>query len=497
MNCKSFARRILSGVAIFLLVLFSAATPRAIADDSSLAPIRITPERRQLIGLTFADVQRKDVSEQLETTGTIETDERLQAYVQARFAGWIAQVFANQTYQYVRKGQPLFTIYSPDLAATEEEYLIALDARRRATDSSITGVTADAASLVDASIERLKLWGVSPREIARLERERTVLRTVEIDSPATGYIVERNALPNLYVQPETRLFTISDLSSVWVYAAVFQNEIGKVRTGDRAAVRIDAYPGQSFDGRVDFIWPQIDPMSRTARVRCEFDNRKGLLFPGMFGEVALSLTMGRQTVIPTSAVLRTGAHNLAFIDRADGYLTPAEVELGPRVGDEFVVLKGVDAGQRVVKSANFLIDSESQLAAAAGAFEPVPAPAVAANATGQPAQTIPQASIEFTSEPNPPMRGHNKVIVTLRDSHGQPITGAKVTVTFYMAAMPAMGMAAMRDEGAAQEQGAGVYAAVIDLESGGTWSLTITASKDGRPIATRRADVSAAGSMSM
>jgi len=494
MNCKSFVRRAPKGFAMLLLVLLAARTPPVKAADSSLAPIRITPERRQLIGLTFAIVQPKDVSEQLEATGTIETDERLQSYVQARFAGWIAQVFANQTYQYVRKGQPLFTIYSPDLDGTEQEYLIALDARRRAGESSVASVIADASSLVDAAVERLKLWGVSPREIARLERERTVRRTIEIDSPATGYIVERNALPNLYVQPETRLFTITDLSKVWVYAAVFQNEIGKVRPGDRAAVKIDAYPGQSFAGHVDFIWPQIDPMTRTARVRCEFDNRKGLLFPGMFGEVALSLAMGRQTVIPATAVLQTGTRNLAFIERADGYLAPAEVELGPRVGDEFVVLRGVDAGQRIVKSANFLIDSESQLEAAAGAFvSPVPGVAATAGVVA----TAAAATIAFTSDPDPLTRGHNRIEVTLRDSQGQPITGAKVTVTFYMAAMPAMGMTAMRDEGVAEEQGGGVYGAGIDLESGGTWRLTIVASKGGRTIAAKQMDVSATGPMSM
>ena len=208
------------------------------------------------------------------------------------------------------------------------------------SDSSVADVTTDASSLVDSAAERLKLWGVSPREIARLERERTVRHAVEIDSPMSGYIVERNALPNMYVQPDTRLFTITDLSKVWIYAAVFQNEIGKVHPGDPATVTVDAYPGTNFDGRVDFIQPQIDPMTRTAKVRCEFSNPKGQLLPGMFAHVALDLPMGEQTVIPDTAVLRTGTHNVAFIDRGDGYLTPAEIELGQHVGDEFIVLKG-------------------------------------------------------------------------------------------------------------------------------------------------------------
>lgn len=486
-----------AGTALLVLGFFLILeAPLTYGTDSALAPIHITPERRQLIGLKIATVLHKIVSDRLETTGNIETDERLQGYVQTRFAGWIEQVFANSTYQYVRRGQPLFTIYSPDLVSTEQEYLLALDARKRVNDSTVSDVATDASALVDSAAERLELWGVSPREIARLERERTVRRAVEIDSPMSGYIAERNALPNMYVQPETRLFTITDLSKVWIYAAVFQDELGKVRPGDPATVTVDAYPGASFDGRVNFIWPQIDPTTRTAKVRCEFGNPKGQLLPGMFAHVALDLPLGAQTVIPDSAVLRTGTHNVAFIDRGDGYLTPAEVQLGPHVGDQFIVLTGLSPGQQIVSSANFLIDSESQLQAAAGAFVPPP-PGVRANAAGETAETTPQAIIEFTSDPNPLVRGHNRVIVTLRDSKGAAISGARVMVSFYMAAMPAMGMAAMRAQGTADYQGNGTYAANIELQSGGTWNLTITASQGGHPIATKRVDVSASGSMAM
>ncbi|HZC45450.1 MAG TPA: efflux RND transporter periplasmic adaptor subunit, partial [Candidatus Acidoferrum sp.] len=263
-----------------------------------------------------------------------------------------------------------------------------------------------------------------------------------------------------------------------------------------ATVSVDAYPGASFDGRIDFIQPMIDPMTRTAKVRCEFRNPKGQLLPGMFAHVALDLPMGTQTVIPDTAVLRTGTQNVAFIDRGDGYLTPAAIELGPHVGSEFIVLKGLSAGQQIVSSANFLIDSESQLQAAAGAFVPPP-PGVGANATGSTAQAIPQADIAFTSDPTPLVRGHNKLIVTLRDSKGAPISGAQVTVSFYMAAMPAMGMAAMRAQATTGDRGNGTYATNIELPSGGTWILTIAASKNGQPIASKQMDVSASGSMAM
>jgi Cu(I)/Ag(I) efflux system membrane fusion protein/cobalt-zinc-cadmium efflux system membrane fusion protein len=203
MNYSASRRNLVVAVNLSALMLSLVAV--VFAADAQLAPVRITPERRQLIGLKFARVEQKTVSDRLETTANIETDERLQGYVQTRFAGWIEQAFANSTYQYVRRGQPLFTIYSPDLVSTESEYLLALDARKRVRDSSVFDVAAGASSLVDAAAERLKLWGISPREIVRLERERTVSRAVEIDAPMSGYIVERTALPNMYVQPETRL----------------------------------------------------------------------------------------------------------------------------------------------------------------------------------------------------------------------------------------------------------------------------------------------------
>ena len=156
----------------------------------------------------------------------VEPDEQLEGYVQTRFAGWIRQVFVNQTYQFVRKGQPLFTIYSPDLVSTENEYLIALNAARRLGGSSIESVSSGAQSLSAAALDRLKLFGVPPREIARLQREGTTRDAVEIDSPMSGYVVERNALPNMYAQPDTKLYAITTLSNIWIYAAVFQNQIG-------------------------------------------------------------------------------------------------------------------------------------------------------------------------------------------------------------------------------------------------------------------------------
>jgi len=462
--------------------------------SAKLAPIQLSPQRRQLIGVTMATVEKRDVAQQINTTGNIAPDEQLQSYVQTRFAGWIDRVFADQTYQYIRQGAPLFTVYSPDLLSTEQEYLLTLQDEQNVSGSKVPGVAQGAKSLVNAAAERLALWGVPRAEIARLARERSVNRTVTIVSPASGYIVERNALPNMYVQPDTRLYTITSFSTVWVYAAVFQDEMGRLKTGDPAQLAIDAYPGEEFLGRVDYIWPQIDIATRTARVRIAFDNRDGRLNPGMYGRVTLKVPLGRQIVIPEGGILRTGLNNVAFIDRGDGYLTPVNIELGPRVGDDFVVLRGLAPGQRIVASANFLIDSESQLQAATGAFLPPP-PGVGANAASPTMSVNAQtATLDMTTMPDPPVRGHNQIRITLRDPQGKPISGADVNVTFYMAAMPAMGMTAMRAQAIAKEQSAGTYTGSITL-GGGTWQLTVIAAKGGQTIATRQLSLTAIGGM--
>ncbi|HKN00117.1 MAG TPA: FixH family protein [Candidatus Binataceae bacterium] len=480
--------------AIALAIWFVAGAHLAGA-QTKLAPVEITRERRQLIGLQTATVEEKDLVSRIDATGMVEPDEQLEGSVQTRFAGWIRQVFVNQTYQPVHAGQPLFTIYSPDLVSTENEYLIAMRAGRQLGGSSVEGVADGAQSLIAAALDRLKLFGVPPSEIARLQREGATRDAIEIDSPMTGYVVERNALPNMYAQPDTKLYGITTLSNIWIYAAVFQDQIGQVRVGDPVAVTVDAYPGRSFPGRVDFIWEAMDPNTRTARVRCSFANPDRLLKLGMYVNVAITPRLGHGLVIPDTGVFRTGAHNVVFIDRGDGYLTPTEVELGPHLEHSFEVLKGLRAGDRIVSSANFLIDSESQLQAASGTFVPPP-PGVSA-AAGQPQASTPTISTELMTDPNPAARGKNKLTVTLKDAAGKPIAGAQVSVTFYMAAMPAMGMAAMRAQAALTDRSDGTYAGNIDLQSGGTWQVTIAATRDGQPISGRQFNVSVSGSMAM
>jgi RND family efflux transporter MFP subunit len=458
--------------------------------EAPLVPVQISPHRLQSIGVKTGVVERKAVEDEIRATGNVAVDESRLAYVQVRYSGYVQKVFADATYQYVRKGQPLFTIYSPDLVATEREYLVAKQNQQQVAQSSVPGVASSAAALLEAAAERLKQWGVSHQEIARLESTGQVQQELEVNAPISGYITERNALPSVAVQPEMRLYTIADLSTVWVQAQAFQGDLGRIKVGDPAILSVDAFPGRTFRGRVDFIYPQVDMDTRTAKVRVVFPNPGLRLKPGMFVNVTLKVSMGQQLVIPATGVLQSGTREIAFVDRSDGYIEPREVQLGARVGDDFIVLKGLKPGEQVVTSANFLIDSESQLQAALGSFVPPPPGAGAASV-----MNAPQAGAELSSDPSPPHKGSNVFRVKLTDTRGSPVSGADLNVTFFMAAMPAMGMAAMRTSVALSDKGNGQYEGSGDLGSGGTWQVTIVAKKSGQVIASKQLSVNATGGM--
>ena len=461
--------------------------------EAPLVPIQLTPQRMQSIGIVLGKVEYKPVNSELRFYGNVQVDERRQAYVQTRFAGWIRKVYADATGNFIGKGQPLFTIYSPDLVATEQEYLLAKKNSESLQQSKVSGVASGASSLVGAAKERLLQWEVSPVEIEKLDQTGKAITELTVHSPVSGYITQKNALPNMYVQPETMLYTLADLSDVWVLAQVFQSDAGKIKPGDPAEVTVDAYPGRVFNGRVDYILPQLDTNTRTLPVRLVFSNPGLKLRPGMYVNVRAKLPLGRQLVIPASAAFHSGTKNLVFVYRGGGNIEPREVELGPQVGNEIVVTKGIKAGEEIVTSANFLIDSEAQLQAAAGAF--VPPPPGAGQAASMNTSAREQANVELTTDPNPPHKGSNMVRVKLTGQNAKPIAGANVTVTFFMPAMPAMGMSAMKTVINATDKSGGIYEGKGDLGSGGTWQVTVKAQQNGQTIASKQFTLNATGGM--
>jgi Cu(I)/Ag(I) efflux system membrane fusion protein/cobalt-zinc-cadmium efflux system membrane fusion protein len=457
--------------------------------DVPLVPLQLSPERMQSIGVKIGAVEYRNLTNDIRATGTVDVNERLVTYVQIRFPGYIRQVFANATYLLVHKGDPLFTVYSPELLQTQKEYLLAQQSQYQLRGSSVDGVKEGAVAMGSAAEDRLRQWAIPEEEIARLEKTGKPTADMTINSPVTGYIVERNALPNMYADLSTRLFTIADLSHVWVDAQVYQNEIGQIREGQMAAVTVDSYPGQVFHAKIESILPQVDTTTRTVKVRLDVMNSDLKLKPGMFVNVGLKTNLGRKLVVPASAVFQTGLRQIAFLDRGNGNLEPREISVGERVGDVFVITKGLAPNDHIVTSANFLIDSESQLEAGTGLL---------ASPQQQTAASAPAAAlrIDFATDPNPPRQGSgNQLTVMLTRADGTPLTGADVKVVFFMPAMPAMNMAAVNAQAQLSESKPGAYHGVVSLPYGGGYQVTVRVQQNGQQIATRQLKVVAEGGM--
>ncbi|MEP6716777.1 MAG: efflux RND transporter periplasmic adaptor subunit [Terriglobia bacterium] len=467
------------------------ASDAAVPDtEPRLLPVQLTPQRMQSIGVKTGVVEFKTLSDQIRAVGNVEVDETRVTHVQLRFSGWVQKVYADAIYKPVVKGQRLFTIYSPEISATEQEYVMARENRNLLGQSSVPGVASGSESLLSAAAERLRQWQIPERDVARMEAGGAVEKELEIDSPASGVITERTAFPSVHVQPGTNLYTIADLSTVWVQAHIFQTDISRIAIGRAAVVTTDARPGRAFRGRVSLVDPQVDEATRTVKVRIEILNENMQLSPGMFVNVSLEAPMGRRLTIPASGVFQSGTRQIVFVERGGGYFDPREIETGGQAGDDLVVLKGLQAGEHVVTSANFLIDSESQLQAAMGSFAPPPPGAGAAAAMKGPAA---QVAIDYSSTPSPPRAGDNVFRVKLTGADGAPVTGAQVTVTYFMAAMPAMGMGAMRTVAALSEKSGGRYEGPGQVQMRGSWQVTVLATKNGETLAQKQFDISAEG----
>jgi Cu(I)/Ag(I) efflux system membrane fusion protein len=326
----------------------------------------ISPTRLQSIGVRFGVAERRPLERTIRTVGRVEIDERRLAHVNIKIEGWIDELYVNYTGEQVARGQLLFTVYSPELVATQREYLLALRSQRTLGRSEFPEVAAGAQSLLEVTRQRLQLWDIPEHQIRDLERTGTVLRTLHIHSPITGTVINKVALAGMRVNPGDELYTIADLSRVWILADIYEYELPLMKIGQHATVSLSYDPGTVFEGRVAFIYPTVDPQTRTAKVRFEIGNPGELLKPGMYATVELRIPLGTRLVIPREAVLDSGERQVVFISHRGGVLEWRTVQLGLWVGDWVEVLEGVQAGEQIVTSANFLIDSESRLKAAVG-----------------------------------------------------------------------------------------------------------------------------------
>jgi RND family efflux transporter MFP subunit len=327
--------------------------------------IKISPERQQLIGVKFATAQFDDSARSIRTVGKVTYDETRVAHVHPRIEGWIEKVFVNFTGDLVEKGEPMLTIYSPEMLASQQELLLAARARDLMASNPLATAAQHGESLFEAAKRRLELWDLSPDQIQQVLTSGQPIRSITLHAPSGGFVLERKAFPNEKVTADTDLYTIADLSRVWIMADVFESDITGVRVGDAAHVAFPYQGMPSIAAKVNYIQPQVDPMTRTIKVRLDAANAKLSLKPEMFVNVEFGVPGPKRLTVPAEAVLDTGDRQTVFVDLGNGYLQPRQVEVGERLNDRIVIAKGLAEGERVVASGTFLIDSESQLKAAA------------------------------------------------------------------------------------------------------------------------------------
>jgi len=323
--------------------------------------VQISPERQQLIGVKFGTVEMKPLEKVIRTVGRVDYDEKRIVTVSPKVGGWIEDLYVDFTGRYVKQGEPLLSIYSPELVSTQEEYLLALRAKKDFAKSPFPEVAGSGTALAEAAKRRLKLWDISDDQIRTLEESGQPKKTLTLYSPYSGFVLEKAAFKGMSIMPGMTLFKLADLSVVWLIADVYEYELPFVRLGQQAAIQLASLPGETFTGKAVYIYPSLNPETRTAKVRFEFSNAKGKLKPEMYANVEIKVRLGQKLVVPDGAIIDTGVRQLAILDKGNGYFEPREVKLGSKVESYYEVISGLKAGERVVTSANFLIDSESKL----------------------------------------------------------------------------------------------------------------------------------------
>ena len=340
---------------------------RAASDSNSLpglAPVTIPNEKRVMMGLNFETIKYRNMFKEIRTSTKIVQDETRQFRVTTKVSGYVENLFVNQTGQFVKKGAPLLSIYSPELLAAQQEYLSAIKAQGKLAgmDQSMAGSIGD---IADSARERLRLLDITDAQIDKIKISGQVTRAVTLYSPASGFVMEKSVLKGQKIMENDALMIIADLTRVWGEADIYESDIPYIRTGMNAELTLSYWPGKAFKGRITFLSPVLDPEARTLKARIEIPNSDLVLKPNMFADAKINYVIGERIAVPESAVMRTGTRDYVFIEGDHDLIVPYEVKLGMRSGDGYYeVLSGLKKDERVVISANFLVDSESSLKAA-------------------------------------------------------------------------------------------------------------------------------------
>jgi multidrug efflux pump subunit AcrA (membrane-fusion protein) len=345
------------------------------ADEQSLAKMTagtviIPADKQTLAGVRTALVERKALIRDIHTTAQIVADETRIAHVHVKVAGYLDQVFVDFVGQLIQKGQPLFTLYSPDLVSAQEEYLIAKRGETTLGSAPFTEVADGAKSLLRSARERLRLWDISDEQIKQLDETGKVTKDLTFYAPSSGFITDRKAFPQTSITPDTELYTLSDLSTVWANADIYESEIPYVQLGQKMQLTLSYSPGKTYTGTISYIYPTVDPQTRTVKVRMQVPNPGFALKPQMFADAQLRVDYGTKVLVPREAILDSGTEQVIYVLHDGGVFEPRKVTLGPAFEEKVAVLTGLKAGETIVTSGNFLVDSESRLKGSMGGARP-------------------------------------------------------------------------------------------------------------------------------
>ena len=341
---------------------------QASSSDENLeeAPtVEILPEKQQLIGVKTVIAELKPLQKIIRTVGFVEYDERRLVTVNTKFDGWIEKLFVDYSGKYVRKGEPIAEIYSPELLATEQEFINLLKWEKESKSVKTGAVSSmldkDAKEIAEGARQRLRFWDITDKQINQIEQTGIPMRTLTIYSPSSGYVVQKMAFQGMRVLPGEKLFDIADLSTVWILSDIFEYELPLIKAGEKALISLSYFPGKEYTSTIDYVYPTISGATRSAKVRFTIPNPGNKLKPQMYTDVEVKINLGKRLIIPDDAVLDAGKRQVIYVDKGEGNFEPREVSIGMRADGMVEVTRGLKAGERVASAANFLIDSEAKL----------------------------------------------------------------------------------------------------------------------------------------
>ena len=451
--------------------------------------VNVSPERQQLVGIRTAVAEVRPLVKKIRTVGIVTYDETRMAQVFSKVDGWVEKLFVNYTGKLVEKGQPLFTYYSPDLVTTQEEYLLALDAKRTLGTSPIKEISTGADSLLESAHRRLALWDISEDQIGELQKSGKPKRSLTLYSPISGFVIKKDVLQGMRVMPDKELYTIADLSTVWVNADIYEYELANVHVGQKATINLSYFPGRTFNGKVAWISPVLDEKTRTAKIRLEFPNRDFILKPEMYANAEIEIDAGRKLAVPDEAVLDSGLRKVVFLDKGNGRFAPAEVKLGAKYDNLYEVLDGLSPGEKILASASVLLDSESRLKEAMGAMAGMPGMDMgeqgkdgmkgmkmdAPSKAGPQEKKVNDLTLTLLTQPEKAKAGENLVRLKITDKAGNTVKDAQVSFVVNMT-MP--GMAPSKGDGKLSQEG--FYEAKVNLAMAGGWEVTVVIRRTGQ-----------------